>query len=70
MHTHERIAVELGIAEGTVRAHLSRVFQHFGVSGHRELLAQFSAHAFQLLSELNARTDEGSSSEGVLASHR
>jgi len=38
---NERIARELDVAVGTVKAHLRRIFAHFRVNGRLELMATF-----------------------------
>jgi len=52
----KQIAQELGVAMGTVRMHMTRLFEKFGVNDRVELLV----HAFMTLRRLESRTTTNS----------
>ncbi|HUY41403.1 MAG TPA: helix-turn-helix transcriptional regulator [Candidatus Dormibacteraeota bacterium] len=51
---NERIARELDVAVGTVKAHLRRIFAHFRVNGRLELMAKFGLSFADVLQSQDA----------------
>jgi ATP/maltotriose-dependent transcriptional regulator MalT len=50
-----RIASEMDVAVGTVKAHLRRIFAHFHVNGRLELMARFGLSFADVLQSQDTR---------------